>query len=53
MKYSPYEAMCGCSMKLGLANSVLPRNWISNMAIEEDNEKIRNINNECMVNSED
>lgn len=53
IKCSPNEAMFGCPMKLGLANSVLPRNLISDMASEEDLEKIININNECMVNTED
>jgi hypothetical protein len=42
-----YEAMFGVPMKLGIANSVLPRNLTINMITEEDLEKAININNEC------
>ena len=47
IKCSPYEAMFGVTMKLGIANSVLPRNLTINMTTEEDLEKVLNINNEC------
>jgi hypothetical protein len=46
-KCSPYEAMFGVPMKLGIANSVLRQNVIVNMTIEEDLQKVININNEC------
>jgi len=38
-KRSPYEAMFGVPMKLGIANSVLPRNLTINITTEEDLEK--------------
>jgi len=53
IKCSPYEAMFGVPMKLGIANSVLPRNLTINMATEEDLEKVININNECTGDIED
>jgi len=36
IKCSPYEAMFGVPMKLGIANSVLLRNLTINMTTEED-----------------
>ena len=45
--------MFGVPMKLGIANSVLPRNLTINMTTEEDLEKVININNECMGAIED
>jgi len=53
IKCSPYEAMFGVPMKLGIANSVLPRNLTINMTTEEDLEKVININNECTGDIED
>ena len=53
IKCSPYEAMFGVPMKLGIANSVLPRNLTTNMTTEEDLEKVININNECTGDIED
>jgi hypothetical protein len=50
-KCSPYEAMFGVPMKLGIA--VLPRNITVNMTTEEDLEKVININNECTGAIED
>jgi hypothetical protein len=50
---SPYEALFGVPMKLGNANSVLPRNLTINMTTEEDLEKVININNECTGDIED
>jgi hypothetical protein len=38
--------MFGVSMKLGIANSVVPRNLISNITTEEDLKSVININNE-------
>ena len=35
IKCSPYEAMFGVSMKLGIASSVVPRNLISNITTED------------------
>jgi hypothetical protein len=46
IKCSPYEAMFGVPMRLGIANSVLPRKVTINMTTEEDLEKVININNE-------
>jgi transposase InsO family protein len=46
IKCSPYEVMFGVPMKLGIANSVLPRNLTINMTNEEDLEEVININNE-------
>jgi len=40
-------------MKLGIANSVLPRNLTISMTNEEDLEKVININNECTGDIED
>ena len=40
IKCSPYEAMFGVSMRLGIANSVVPRNLISNLPTEEDLKKL-------------
>ena len=37
---SPYDALFGVPMKLGNANSVLPRNLTINMTTEEDLEKL-------------
>ena len=45
--------MFGVPMKLGIANSVLPRNLTINMTNEEDLEKVININNECTGDIED
>ena len=53
IKRSPYEAMFGVPMKLGIANSVLPRNLTINITTEEDLEKVMNINNECTGGIED
>jgi hypothetical protein len=53
IKCSSYEAMFGVPMKLGNANSVLPRNVTINITMEEDLEKVININNECMGDIED
>jgi len=53
IKCSPYEAMFGVPMKLGIANSVLPRNLTINMTTEDDLEKVININNECTGDIED
>jgi hypothetical protein len=50
---SPYEAMFGVPMKLGIANSVLPRDLTINMTSEEGLEKVININNECTGYIED
>jgi hypothetical protein len=52
-KCLPYEAMFGVPMKLGIANSALPRNVTVNMTTEEDLEKVININNECTGDIED
>jgi hypothetical protein len=52
-KCSPYEAMFGISMELGIANSVLPRKVTINMTTEEDLEKVININNECTGDIQD
>jgi hypothetical protein len=52
-KCSPYEAMFGVPMKLGIADSVLPRNVTVNMTTEEDLEKVINVNNECTADIED
>jgi hypothetical protein len=52
-KCSPYEAMFGVPVKLGIADSVLPRNVTVNMTTEEDLEKVININNECTGDIED
>jgi len=49
LKCSPYDAIFGVSMKLGIANSVLSPNLTINMTTEEDLEKVININNECRV----
>src|SRR5215510_4947037 len=49
IKCSSYEIMFGVPMKLGIANSVLPRNLTINMTTEEDLEKVLNVNNECTV----
>jgi len=53
IKCSPYEAMFGFPMKLGIANSVLPRNLTINMTTEEDLGKVININNECTADTAD
>ena len=53
IKCSPYEAMFGIPMKLGIAISVLPRNLTFNMTTEENLEKVININNECTGDIED
>ena len=53
IKCSPYEAMFGVAMKLGIANSVLPRNLAINMNTGEDLEKVLNITNECTSDTED
>jgi len=45
--------MFGVPMKLGIANSVLPRNLTINMTTEDDLEKVININNECTGDIED
>jgi len=52
-KCSPYEAMFGIPMKLGIASSVLPRNLTINMTTEENLGKVININNECTGDIED
>jgi hypothetical protein len=44
--------MFGVPIKLGIANSVLPRNLTINMTTEEDLEKVAN-NNECTGDIED
>ena len=53
IKCSPYEAMFGVSMKLGIASSVVPRNLISNITTEEDLKSVININNERTSDIED
>jgi len=53
IKCSPYEAMFGVPMQLGIANSVLPRNLTIKMTTEEDLEKVININKECTGDIED
>ena len=53
IKCSPYEAMYGVSTKLGIANSVLPRNLTIKMTTEEDLKKVININNECTGDIQD
>ena len=53
IKCSPYKAMFGVSLKLGIANSVMSRNLTINMTTEEDLEKVRNINIECTGDIED
>ena len=45
--------MFGVPMKLGIANSVLPRNLAINMNTGEDLEKVLNITNECTSDTED
>jgi len=40
-------------MKLGIANSVLPRNLTIKMTTEEDLEKVITINNECTGDIQD
>ena len=45
--------MFGVSIKLGITNSVLPRNLTINMTTEEDLGKVLNINNECTGHIED
>jgi len=40
IRCSPYKAMFGVSMKLGIASSVVPRNLISNTTTEEDLKKL-------------
>jgi len=53
IKCSPYEAMFGVPMKLGIVNSDLSRNLTINMTTEEDLEKVININIECTGDIED
>ena len=53
IKCSPYKAVFGVSMKLGIANSLLPQNLTINMTSKEDLEKVININNECTGDIED
>ena len=53
IKCSPFEAMFGVAMKLGIANSVLPRNVTINMTTVEDLEKVINFNNECAGDIQD
>jgi hypothetical protein len=45
--------MFGVPVKLGIVNSVLPRNVTVNMTTEEYLEKVININNECTSDVED
>ena len=45
--------MFGVPMKLGIANSVLPRNLNIKMTTQEDLEKVININNECTGDIQD
>jgi hypothetical protein len=52
IKCSPYEAMCGVSMQLRIASSVVPRNLTSNITTE-DLKKVLNINNERTSDIED
>ncbi|XP_023211979.1 KRAB-A domain-containing protein 2-like [Centruroides sculpturatus] len=40
IKCSPYEAMFGCSMKMGLATSAIPSDMIRVIRSEEDLEKL-------------
>jgi hypothetical protein len=40
IKCSPYEAMLGVCMKLGIAKFVVPSNLISNITTEEDLNKL-------------
>jgi len=53
IKCSHYKAMFGVPMKLGIANSVLPRNLTINMTTEEDLGKVINTNNEFTGDIED
>ena len=53
IKCSSYEPMFDVPMRLGITNSVLPRNLTINMTTEEDLEKVININNKCTVDIED
>ena len=53
IKCSSYEPMFDVPMRLGITNSVLPRNLTINMTTEEDLEKVININNECKGDIED
>jgi transposase InsO family protein len=52
-KCSTYLAMFGVAMKLGVADSVFPRNVTVNMTTEEDIVKVININNKCTGDEED
>jgi hypothetical protein len=45
--------MFGVPMKLGIADSLLPRNVTVNMTTEEDLKEVININNECTGDIED
>jgi hypothetical protein len=45
--------MSGVPMKLGITDSVLPRNVTVNMTTEEDLEKVINIHSECTDDIED
>lgn len=40
IKQSPYEAMFGCKMKMGLCNSNIPSHILPNLNSEEDLEKV-------------
>jgi hypothetical protein len=53
IKCSPYEAMFGVSMKLGIASCVIPWNLTSNITTEGDLKKVLNINNERTSDIED
>jgi hypothetical protein len=53
IRCSPYEAIFGVPMKLGISNSVLPRNLTIKMTTEEDLEKVININNDCSGDIQD
>jgi hypothetical protein len=53
IRCSSYEAMFGVPMKLGISNSVLPRNSTIKMTTEEDLEKFINITNECSGDIQD
>jgi len=40
IKRSPYEAMFGCSAKVGLSSSIIPQNVLHSINAEEDLEKL-------------
>ncbi|KAL4123064.1 hypothetical protein QTP88_015296 [Uroleucon formosanum] len=64
IKRSPYEAMFGIKMKMGLVNSIIPKNVLPGLQTEEDLEaaltepnenkiKVCEINEEVEINKDD